>query len=176
MKWALCALILGIVGCTRTPASIRRLEGDLPATAARDLGCSPDDVTIESIEGMQKRLIEAAGGPQHAYARGCGKRMAYAHMCRGDVSNRTDCDWYAVKKVRLDPLLQRVSFEAKCPQAQIQTTQVAPNTVGVDACGNRLTYLWNCPHNQDFFSPACTWVLNSSSKPQQNGGGIAPSL
>lgn len=165
MKRLVWIAVLGLLGCGRhVPMTVGRLEGDLPAMAARDLACSPDDINIDPIEGNQKRLLEMAGGPQHAYARGCGKRLAYAHMCHADGSS---CDWYAVKKLRLDPLLQRVSFEAKCPKSQVQTTQVAPNTIGVDACGSRMTYLWSCPHNQDFFSPACTWVLNSESRPGQ---------
>ena len=74
----------------------------------------------------------------------------------------TDCGWYSVKKLRLDPLLERGAFEMHCPKEQLTTQQLSSATVGVSGCGTQGTYVWNCPHNQDFFSPAYSWVLKAS--------------
>ena len=143
-------------------------EGDLQAVASRELQCPRSEVEVNDLKADQERLVKIAGGPNQAYVRGCGKRLAFAYMCHADGSG---CDWYSVKKLRLEPLLSRVSFDAKCSKENIVTAQIAPNTIGVEACGQRLTYLWDCPHNQDLFSPACTWVLNNGSR---HAASVAP--
>jgi len=142
-------------------ASAHALEGDLVGAASRELQCPRDDIDTNELAPGQARLVQLAGGPTQAYARGCGKRLAFAHMCHADGSG---CDWYSVKKLRIEPLLNRVAFEAKCTKDRIATTQIASSTIGVDACGLRMTYVWSCPHNQELLSPACSWVLNSDSK------------
>lgn len=160
MKQFVLAMALGLgVGCA---GGFSRVEGDLQGAASRELQCPRDDMEMYDLKADQERLVKLAGGPTQAYVRGCGRRLAFARMCHADGSG---CDWYSVKKLRLEPLLSRASFDAKCSKDGIVTTQIAPNTIGVEACGHRLTYLWNCPHNQDLFSPACSWVLNNESRP-----------
>jgi hypothetical protein len=138
------------------------MAGDLKTAAAHDLECGPDQVTFTEPSLEQQHLLKLAGAPTQAYARGCGKRQVFAHMCHSDGSA---CDWYSVKKLRAEPLLARVAFDAQCTKEQIQLNQIAPATMGVSACGQKLTYVWSCPHNQDFFSPACNWILNNGSRP-----------
>src|SRR5438045_3294909 len=147
MKWAMAVFTFGFWAC----ASRGSGQGDLTSTAARDLDCPKDDIELNDVSAAQDRLLHMAGGSTHAYARGCGKRLVYVHLCKADSTG--ECDWYSVKKLRNDQLLDRVSFDAKCPKAQITTVQVSPNTVGARACGQQATYVWSCPHNQDFFSP-----------------------
>jgi hypothetical protein len=157
MKGAGGLLALGLLGaCNRYAV----MEGDLKAAAARDLACNADDIELEDTTQRQRQLLELAGAPTQAYARGCGKRLVYARMCKADGSA---CDWYSVKQLRLEPLLERAAFEMHCSKEKLTTHQLAPSTVGVSGCEQQGTYVWNCPHNQDFFSPACNWVLNNSS-------------
>jgi hypothetical protein len=158
MKLARVVALMCAVGC----APHAMMEGDLPAAAARDLECRASDITFNDPSMEEAHLLKLAGAPTQAYARGCGKRLVYAHMCHSDGSA---CDWYSVKKLRAEPLLKRVVFDAQCSQEQIQLTQIAPATMGVSACGQKLTYVWSCPHNQDFFSPACNWILNNGTRP-----------
>jgi hypothetical protein len=156
MKGAALALGLGMLGCSPLAA----MEGDLRTAAARDLACNADDIHLEEPSRQQRRLLDLAGAPTQAYTRGCGKRLVYARMCKADGSA---CDWYAVKELRLEPLLERAAFEMHCPKAKLTAQQLAPATLGVTGCGQQGTYVWNCPHNHDFFSPSCNWVLNNSS-------------
>jgi hypothetical protein len=93
---------------------------------------------------------------------GCGKRLVYARMCKPDGSS---CDWYSVKKLRVEQLLTRVAFEMHCAKEKVTTTQLNPSTVGVEGCGQQAIYVCSCPHDSDFFSSACRWVLNSDSRP-----------
>jgi len=81
-------------------------------------------------------------------------------MCKPDGSR---CDWYSVKQLRLPPLLERAAFDMHCAKAQLTTQQLAPSTIGINGCGQQGTYVWSCPHNQEFYSSACNWILNNSA-------------
>lgn len=159
MKGSFGALVAALVlhGCGG-----RVVRGDLAAAAGKGLGCAADEVTIDEPSKEQLRLLQLAGAPTQAYTRGCGKRLVYARMCKADGSA---CDWYSVKQLRVDQLLERVTFDMKCAKEQVTTRQLTPATVGVSGCGQQATYVWSCPHNQDFFSGACNWVLNSDTRP-----------
>lgn len=149
---------LGVLAC----GAARRAGDNVKGAASRELDCPEDSVTITDLDPAQTRLVELAGGPTQAYARGCGAHLVLAHMCQ---QGGAKCDWYAVKKLRIETLLERVAFDAKCPKNEIGTKQVGPNVVGVEACGQQATYLWSCPHNEDLFSRSCHWVLNTDSRP-----------
>ena len=157
MKRALGLLMLGLAAC----ASMSSAGYDMLPAASRDLQCPVEKLDVEYPEGMQKRLLEAAGAPFQAVARGCGKRYVYARMCSAD---RKDCGWHAVKKLRVDQLLTRAGFDLRCPKAQLQLTQLEAATLGVNGCGQQATYVWSCPHSQEFFSGACNWVQNSDAR------------
>lgn len=158
MKGAVATLGLGmLLGCSGLAA----MEGDLRAAAARDLDCNAEEIRLEEPSRQQRRLLDLAGAPTQAYTRGCGKRLVYARMCRGDGSS---CDWYAVKELRLEQLLERAAFEMHCPKEKLTAQQLASSTLGVTGCGQQGTYVWSCPHNQDFFSPSCNWVLNNAER------------
>lgn len=137
-------------------------RGDLAAAAGKGLGCPADEVTLDDVRKEQQRVLQHLGAPTHVYARGCGKRLIYARMCKADGSS---CDWYSVKQLRYAQLLERVAFDLQCSKDKITATQLAPATVGVSACGQQTTYVWSCPHNQAFFSSSCVWVLNTDSRP-----------
>jgi hypothetical protein len=157
MKGVLVVGVAWLVGC-----GAGGKYGDMRPAAARDLQCTVDEIEITDPSKDQQRLLHLAGAPTQGYARGCGKRLVYARMCRQDGSS---CDWYSVKQLRVDQLLERAAFDLRCSRDKLKTSQLNPSTVGVVGCEQQATYVWTCPHNQAFFSPACTWVLNSDSRP-----------
>jgi hypothetical protein len=63
-----------------------------------------------------------------------------------------------------EPLLSRATYEMHCPKPQLTVQQLTPNTLGVSGCGAQGTYVWSCPHSQEFFSQSCSWVLNNSDE------------
>ena len=142
-----------------------RVGDNLAATAAKGLACSEAEIKLDDPSKQQRVLLDLAGAPTQAYARGCGKRLVFAHMCKADGSA---CDWYSVKELRLEPLLERAAFDMHCPKDKLTAQQLAPSTLGVTGCEQQGTYVWSCPHNQDFFSPACNWVLNNSNQPARS--------
>lgn len=158
MKALVWVAVAGLAACGACVGS--RYE-EITA-APRDLACHQDDIEISEPSKEQALLLRMAGAPTQAVTRGCGKRVVYARMCKPDGSA---CDWYSVKKLRVEQLLDRVAFEMRCAKDKVTTTSLSPNTVGVAGCGQQATYVWSCPHGPEFFSSACNWVLNSDSRP-----------
>lgn len=64
-----------------------------------------------------------------------------------------------------DQLRARVAFDMKCPQNQVHITEIDSRTRGVDACGQRATYVESCNGPKSSMSAECTWVMNSTSPP-----------
>ena len=130
--------------------------------AARDFKCPEEQIELSEPSRDQERLLRVVGAPTHFYARGCGKRLAYARMCKS--YDQGDCDWYSVKKLRHDQLLSRVSFDLGCQPNQLTITAIDTGTVGVSGCEHRATYVWNCPHSPELFSSSCNWIMNNESR------------
>lgn len=55
-----------------------------------------------------------------------------------------------------DMLISRATFELKCPRSQLRWTDLGEDTVGVEGCGARRTYLWVC-------SGTCRWIANGGN-------------
>lgn len=57
------------------------------------------------------------------------------------------------------------AFDMECDRTQVELTPLGDNTVGVNACGQRATYVGTMCTGEYYVS-SCTWIMNSESRPQ----------
>jgi hypothetical protein len=61
----------------------------------------------------------------------------------------------------VDQLRVRAAHDLDCPEGNLHTTQIDAQTLGVEGCGQRATYVETCDGRRDEFTTQCTWVLNT---------------
>jgi hypothetical protein len=64
----------------------------------------------------------------------------------------------------IDKLKARAAYDMQCNEDQLQLTELADATYGVEGCGKRGTYV--CKHTVANASACPTWVLNHSDAVQ----------
>lgn len=85
--------------------------------------------------------------------------MRYIHTLPGLVlltSTIAGCAYASVDQLRV-----RAAHDLDCPEGDLQTTQIDAQTLGVEGCGQRATYVETCDGRRDEFATQCTWVLNT---------------
>ena len=60
-----------------------------------------------------------------------------------------------------EQLRSRAAFDLKCPQGQLEITEIDDRTRGVRGCDGQATYVESCTAPDR--SSGCTWVMNSDS-------------
>ncbi len=64
-------------------------------------------------------------------------------------------------------LIRRASFDLNCPEERIATTDLGNDTIGVDACGQQVTYVLACEQREWGQCRTGRWVMNNA----RGGGG-----
>ena len=158
--WWVLAVVLG--GCAQT------VEGPLKA-ASSDMSCPEDELNIRELSEHELTLMRMVSGPTTVVAMGCGRARAYARMCIVPDTAGADptCSWYPVHELKERELRKRAAFDANCAPDQLALQEIDDGTMGVQGCGQRLSYAWSCPHSARLFSSACHWVLDAASRRAQ---------
>jgi len=63
-----------------------------------------------------------------------------------------------------DQLVNRASFDLRCPGPEIEIVELDQRTRGVRGCGQQATYVESCDGPRTQLNTKCTWVLNSPAR------------
>ena len=135
-------LALSTAALLATSSCAGMIEKRGKETASRQLNCPVDQVTV----------IPATEPNKPGKVEGCGREdWAISHCVTtsgsGGVASSCKVLWFS-------EAVNQASFTTGCDKAKITTQWMAPN-LGVDACGQRMT----------FAATLSGWLLNTTSAP-----------
>jgi hypothetical protein len=62
-----------------------------------------------------------------------------------------------------EQLRTRAAFDLHCDQSELKLTEIDSRTMGVNGCGQQVTYVESCDGPPGSMARDCTWVLNTDS-------------